>query len=182
MQIIDLAPDNIEAIRQTAELLFKSFGKPGAWPTIESALEEVKDSLADGCISRVAVDAAGNVIGWIGGICKYDGNVWELHPLSVSAEHREKGIGRALVNDFESVVREHGGITVTLGTDDLENQTTLGGMDVYPDVWRHIKTIQNLRRHPYEFYQKLGYVIVGVLPDANGLGKPDIFMAKRVIP
>jgi len=26
----------------------------------------------------------------------------------------------------------------------------------------------------------MGFVIVGVLPDANGFGKPDIFMAKRV--
>ena len=25
-----------------------------------------------------------------------------------------------------------------------------------------------------------GFVIVGVVPDANGLGKPDILMAKRV--
>jgi aminoglycoside 6'-N-acetyltransferase I len=43
-----------------------------------------------------------------------------------------------------------------------------------------LQTIGNLRRHPYEFYQKLGYVIVGVIPDTNGFGKPDIFMAKRV--
>jgi aminoglycoside 6'-N-acetyltransferase I len=34
--------------------------------------------------------------------------------------------------------------------------------------------------HPYEFYQKLGYVIVGVIPDANGPGKPDILMAKSL--
>jgi aminoglycoside 6'-N-acetyltransferase I len=34
--------------------------------------------------------------------------------------------------------------------------------------------------HPYEFYKKVGFTIVGVLPDANGFGKPDIFMAKRV--
>jgi len=29
-------------------------------------------------------------------------------------------------------------------------------------------------------YQKCGFVIVGVVPDANGLGKPDILMAKRI--
>jgi len=32
----------------------------------------------------------------------------------------------------------------------------------------------------YEFYQKLGFVIVGVMPDANSVGKPDIYLAKRV--
>jgi aminoglycoside 6'-N-acetyltransferase I len=37
-----------------------------------------------------------------------------------------------------------------------------------------------LRRHPYEFYQKLGFIIAGVMPDANGRGKPDIFLSKRV--
>jgi aminoglycoside 6'-N-acetyltransferase I len=47
-------------------------------------------------------------------------------------------------------------------------------------VFEHITKIKNLRGHPYEFYHKLGFVIVGVMPDANGLGKPDIFMAKRV--
>jgi hypothetical protein len=36
------------------------------------------------------------------------------------------------------------------------------------------------RGHPFEFYQKCGFVIVGVVPDANGYSKPDILMAKRV--
>jgi hypothetical protein len=44
----------------------------------------------------------------------------------------------------------------------------------------HLARIENRRGHPFEFYQKLGYAIVGVVPDANGWGKPDILMAKRV--
>lgn len=39
--------------------------------------------------------------------------------------------------------------------------------------------IKNLRQHPDEFAQICGFVIVGVMPDANGLGKPDIYMAKQ---
>jgi len=58
--------------------------------------------------------------------------------------------------------------------------TTLSGVDLYPDVWPHIRSIRNLRGHPFEFYQRCGFVIVGVVPDANGYGKPDILMAKRV--
>ncbi len=58
--------------------------------------------------------------------------------------------------------------------------TTLAGVNLYPHVFEHIAKIRNLRGHPYEFYQKCGFVIVGVMPDANGLGKPDIYMAKSV--
>lgn len=59
--------------------------------------------------------------------------------------------------------------------------TTLAGVDFYPNVLEHSAQIRNLCRHPYEFYQKLGFVIAGVMPDANGRGKPDIFLAKPVI-
>jgi aminoglycoside 6'-N-acetyltransferase I len=153
---------------------------PSAWPDVAAALKEVQASLGLDRISRVAVDEHGSVLGWIGGISEYDGHVWELHPLVVHPDHRGKGIGRALVTDLEEQVRERGGLTLRLGADDEDNMTTLGGVDLYPKVLEHLANIRNLRGHPYEFYQKLGFVIVGVMPDANGPGKPDIYMAKRV--
>ena len=67
-----------------------------------------------------------------------------------------------------------------LGSDDEDALTSLGGVDLYPNPLDHLAQIKNLHGHPYEFYQKLGFVIVGVMPDANGFGKPDIYMAKRV--
>jgi aminoglycoside 6'-N-acetyltransferase I len=127
------------------------------------------------------VDETGNALGWIGGIKQYDGNVWELHPLVVGGDTRGKGVGRALVEDLEEQVRQRGGLTIWLGTDDEDDQTSLSGVNLYPNVWEHLTKIRNLRDHPFEFYQKLGFVIVGVMPDANGRGKPDIYMAKRVI-
>jgi len=84
------------------------------------------------------------------------------------------------VADLEAQVRQRGGLTLMLGTDDEDGMTTLAGVDLYDDPCRHITTIRNLRGHPYEFYQKVGFTIVGVIPDANGPGKPDILMAKRV--
>ncbi len=48
-------------------------------------------------------------------------------------------------------------------------------------TFEKITHIRNINRHPYEFYQKVGYQIVGVIPNANGLGKPDIIMAKSLI-
>ena len=182
LRIINLTPDNESAIKQTAQLVFEAFQDhwSKAWPTLEDAGREVHESFAADRVSRIAVDDEGNVIGWIAGLSLYDGHVWELHPLAVRAAKRDQGVGRALVNDLAAIVKARGGITLWLGTDDENHQTSLADVDLYPNVWEHITIIKNLRRHPFEFYQKLGFVIVGVMPDANGLGKPDIFMAKRI--
>jgi aminoglycoside 6'-N-acetyltransferase I len=181
MRIIDLTPEDEGTIRQVAALLFEAFREhwPEAWPDMESALEEVRESFAEGRISRVAVGEGGEALGWIGGLPEYDGRVWELHPLAVNLAHQRQGIGRALVADLEEQVRQRGGLTIMLGSDD-DNMTTVSGVDLYPNVWEHIGRIQNLKGHPYEFYLKLGYAITGIVPDANGWGKPDILMAKRV--
>src|ERR671911_79475 len=176
-----LHPGEAEAIRQAAELLVEGFREdwPDAWPTTEAALQEVRESLLEERISLVALDENGAVLGWIGGLPSYSGNVWELHPLVVRPDVRRRGVGRALVADLEARVRERGGLTLWLGTDDESGMTSLSGVDLYPDVLEHLANIENLHGHPYEFYQQLGFSIVGVLPDANGVGKPDIYMAKR---
>ncbi len=182
VRIVDLDPDDERAIGQIAAMLVAGFKEhwPDAWPDLESALEEVRESLGEDRLSRVALDERGEAVGWIGGISQYHGNVWELHPLVVRPDQQGRGIGRALVADLEERVRERGGITLWAGSDDEAGQTTLSGVDLYPDVWEHVARIANPGRHPYEFYQKLGFVIVGVMPDANGPGKPDIYLAKRV--
>lgn len=178
MHIIDLNIENERMLNQTASILYEAF--PHSWTNMKEALEEVHECSTDGRISRVSVDDELNVLGWIGGKSMYSGNVWELHPLVVDSRFRGKGIGSDLVKDFEEQARIKGGITVWLGSDDENDSTTLSGIDVYTDVLKHIAGIRNIKRHPYEFYQKLGYTIVGILPDANGFGKPDIYMAKRV--
>ena len=149
---------------------------------MEKALAEVRESLARERISRVALED-GAVVGWIGGLkLSYPGGVWELHPLAVRRDRQRHGIGTSLVGDLEERVRERGGKVVYLGTDDERGQTSIAGIDLFPDPLQLAANIRNLRGHPYEFYQKQGYTIVGVLPDANGFGRPDIFMAKRMQP
>jgi aminoglycoside 6'-N-acetyltransferase I len=182
VRIIELVATDDSLVRAVAAMLVDGFRQnaPEAFPDLATALAEVHESFANDRISRVALDDEDNAVGWIGGIKQYSGHAWELHPLVVRLDQQRRGIGRALVRDLEQRVIELGGGTIYLGTDDEQDQTSIAGIDLYPKVWQHVQNIVNLREHPYEFYQKLGFVIVGVIPDANGFGKPDIFMAKRV--
>ncbi len=182
MKIFTLSPDHVQLVQQAGQLLVDTFRKhwPDAWPTFEEGLKEVHEMLEPERICRAAVGETGDLLGIIGGIPGYDGHVWELHPLAVQPSMQGQGIGRALVTDFEEQVRLKGGLTITLGSDDEDGLTSLANVDLYENLWEKIRDIRNLKHHPFEFYQKMGYIITGVVPDANGTGKPDILMAKRV--
>jgi aminoglycoside 6'-N-acetyltransferase I len=182
VQVRALTVEDAVASEQVAGILVAGFAEhwPGSWPDLEAARAAVRASFGADRISRVAVDEHGAVVGWIGGMAEYGGHVWQLDPLVVRPDSQGRGIGQALVADFEAQVRSRGGLTIWLGSDDVDGMTSLAGVDLFPHVLDHLARIRNLRRHPFEFYQKLGYAIVGALPDANGLGKPDIFLAKSV--
>jgi aminoglycoside 6'-N-acetyltransferase I len=182
VRIVDLAGLGEPMHRAAAELLVEGFRHhwPDSWPDVDSALAEVREALAPGKLCRAALSDDGELLGWVGGISGYDGNVWELHPLVVAPAHQGRGVGRSLVQDLEQQVRERGALTLWLGSDDEDDMTTLSGVDLYDDLPGHLARIQDLKGHPFGFYRKCGFVVAGVVPDANGRGKPDTLMAKRI--
>ena len=182
MRIVDLRGQDKRTVRQAAELLVEGFRDeaPEAWPTLKAALAEVNDALDDERVCRVALGDDNSVLGWVGAIPEYNGRAWELHPIVVKPGKQGQGVGKALTQDLEEQVRQRGAHTLYLGTDDESQRTSLSNVDLYENTWERIRTVKNLRRHPYEFFQKMGFTIVGVVPDANGPDKPDILMAKRV--
>ena len=161
---------------------------PTGWPaSVEAGRGLVRESLDPDRVSLVARGDSGSILGWIAGNHGY-ARVWELNPLAVVPAAQRQGIGRALVGALEVRAVALGGLTLQLGADDMhivetgEGRTSLAGVELYPDPLKHLSAIRNLRGHPYEFYLACGYAIVGVMPDANGIGQPDIFMAKRIVP
>ena len=100
--------------------------------------------------------------------------------MVVRRDWQGRGVGRALVALLEEEAAKLGALTVYLGTDDENVMTSLGGRPLFPDVLKQALTLENVKGHPFEFYQKCGYEVVGVFPNVNGPGKPDIWMAKRV--
>lgn len=181
MHIDDLRSTDSATIDRASVVLVDAFrGISAAWPDLDAARAEVVEALTPGQLVRVARDDEGAVLGWIGGIPTYDGRVWEVHPLAVAPAHQRRGVGRALLADLEDRVRERGGLTLWLGADDEVGRTSLGGVDPYPDLLGALAGMRNVTEHPFEFYLKCGFVLAGIVPDANGWGRPDILMAKRV--
>jgi aminoglycoside 6'-N-acetyltransferase I len=143
----------------------------------DEAVAEVRDCLHDDRVCLAAVEN-GEVIGWIGARAAYPAT-WELHPMAVRPDRQRQGIGRALVEALERELASRGVGSIMLGTDDEYGGTNLFGRDLYPNVLGAAADVQ-ATNHPVEFYRKLGYVVTGVIPDANGPGKPDIIMCKRL--
>ena len=128
-----LDPRSEEHISQTAALLH-SISKvffPNAWPTVDAALIEVRQSLVPERISLVAI-LGGRVVGWVGGIPQYDGHVYELHPLVVDLGLQRKGIGSSLVKALEREVTSKGGLTLCrccVSVGDMVGQMRAEGKD-----------------------------------------------------
>lgn len=153
------------------------------WPSAHQTLDEAKaemESFLDNPERFALAALDGNALrGWIGAIRNYE-HGWELHPLVVDPDHARRGIGTLLVRALEEKAHAEGICTLYVGSDDEFGGTNVYGKDLYADVSSHIRNLAPADGHPFVFYRKLGFSVVGLLPDVNGPGKPDIFMAKRI--
>ena len=175
--IEDLRHDDQIGVEQAASMLAEAF--PHWLPTIEEARAEVAEALLPDRLC-LAARAGEEILGWVGCIPEYS-HAWELHPLVVRADVRGKGVGRALVATLEERVSALGALTLYLGTDDDRDVpgTTAGGIDLFPEPLAHATALAVID-HLVSFYRRVGFEVVGLIPDANGPGKPDVLMAKRV--
>ena len=180
MHVIPFGATSASQREQAAAILVKALAHvPSAWHDMRSAREEVASFAIDPDRAAMAVVEGTNVLGWIGCI-RQSATAWELHPLVIDPSHQGRGYGSGLVKALEKQARQAGICTIWLGTDDDFGGTNLFGTDLYPDVLDHLRRLAPVDKHPYTFYLRLGYTIVGVLPDIGGFGKHDILMAKRI--
>jgi aminoglycoside 6'-N-acetyltransferase I len=167
-------------IDAVAAILVAGFAdRSPAWPTLEAGINEVNAFSTDEHISLVAT-INDTIVGWISATPQYQRFGWELHPLVVAPAYQHQGIGKALVAALCARLAEHGATTVFAWSDDESLSTSLGGKDLFLNPLEHLHNFSSSVRHAGGFYLKQGFVLCGVLPDANGLGKPDILFARRI--
>lgn len=145
---------------------------------LDDASEQLSEARAPGKVARVVV-ANGEPIGWVAAAPAW-GQIWDLHPLIVAIDHQRRGHGRRLVRTIEQIAAASGALTMTLGTSDTTGATSLAGVDLYEDTFAQLAAMQVRRPHPVSFWVRLGYRITGVIPDAEGRGKPSIQLSRRL--
>ena len=192
MEIVNMRTLHQAQRAQAAQMLTDEI--PLGWPTLADAEKEVHCWLNPGecgtpdCkwsgdrkTTFLAVVENGEVVGWCGILPSYSGRVFELHPLVVRRDWQRKGVGAMLVEALSETARKQGGLTLWLGADDEKpgGETSLANADLYDNLPKRIREF-NPGTHQAAFYRKIGFEVIGVMPDANGIGKPDIFLAKRL--
>ena len=179
MEIVNFTVLSEAQVVQAAQMLTDEL--PLGWPTLADAMQEINEMLGCGpdSVFLCAVEN-GEVIGWAGLLHAYC-KVYELHPLVVRHDWQRKGIGTILLNEIANAAKEKGGLTLLAGADDEApgGETSLANVDLYEDLPTKMAAFEP-GTHQSAFYMKQGFTLVGVVPDANGIGKPDIQLAKRL--
>jgi aminoglycoside 6'-N-acetyltransferase I len=179
MDIVDFSSLSSAQLAEAACILREAIPGP-SYKAPGEAEAEAGSFLDDPRRLALAAVDGGAVVGWIGGVRGYS-HALELHPLVVDAPWRGRGVGRALAEALEARAAAEGFLTIHLGTDDEVGGTNLFGRDLFGNVLGKLAAIAPTERgHPFFFYRRLGYEPIGLLPDANGPGQPDIYMAKPV--
>ena len=171
-----------DTINQAAEILYITFtgADRNQWlKNQKEAFDEVKE-----CIEKpnicIGIKAGEELIGWTGIRPMYE-KTWELHPMVIKKEYQGKSYGRLLLKEIERIAQLNGIMGLVAGSDDETNSTSLSEKEINGEnIFDEIRNVRNYRNHPFAFYQKCGYTIVGLIPNANGQNKPDIWLWKDI--
>jgi len=167
--------------KQAAQILLETFPKADMWPDIneQKAIETVNECTSGENIA-IGIKINEQLIGWMGLIPMYE-KTWEIHPMVIKHEYQKKGYGKILIDEMEKAAREKGIIGIVAGSDDETNKTSLSEKELTGEnLFEEINKIKNYKNHPFEFYIKCGFSIVGIIPNANGPNKPDIWLWKDI--
>lgn len=185
IELRELCAGDITSLHALATLSCKAaqLHNPGWLVSDAQALQVLLRCVVPGNLSHMAL-LNGVAAGWISAF-PVNPHRWEIHPLLVDPACQRHGLGTLLVRQIERLLKERGVRIIQVSTTDATKATTLSSKDLFHDP---IGELQRLDvndpaiGHAYQFWLRTGYQVVGVVPDAGGIGVPDICLAKRIQP
>ena len=167
MQIVALGPADDRRVRQAAALLVDGFRKlTDAWPTLGSALDEVRAWFAArpaeprGPGRRWCRPSAGSAPSPSTTAASGSCTRWWWHHRGNARRWAGAGDGPGGQSSARGVPRPSG-----WGTKIKPARTSLANSRSLRRPTRDISHgVRNLGNHPFTFYQRLGFTIVGVVP------------------
>jgi aminoglycoside 6'-N-acetyltransferase I len=145
------------------------------------ALEEISRIQTDESIFIVRL-VEDELIGMIGARPTHGSTGYELFPHVVDPTEQNQGLGTVLLYMLEKELAKRGATVLFLATEDEFGDTTLYDTDLFAEPFEPMRTMKAVNWHPFVFYRRRGFQVCGVIPDAFGVGKPDILMAKKIQP
>ncbi|HTX48627.1 MAG TPA: GNAT family N-acetyltransferase [Caulobacteraceae bacterium] len=181
MRLVDFADLTAAQTAEAARILREAIPGP-SYKQSGEAEQEVARFFDNPDRFAIAALEGADPIGWVGGVRDYPTSL-QLHPLVVDPPRHRRGVGRALVAALEARALGEGYLAMHLGSDDEAGGTNLFEVDAFPDPLAKLAAIApSPRGHAFFFYLKLGFTPVGIIPDANGFGRPDLLLSKRLGP
>ena len=166
--------------------MLEAFPEDEMWPDLDEkmAWETVEFSISNENIC-IGLKVGNELVGWVCLRPEYEKikneETWELHPFAISPKFKRKGYGKILMEEVEKIAQEKNIIGIILSSGDEANKTSLSDEEITGEnIIEKIQNIKNYKNHPYEFYQKCGYSIIGIIPNAYGLKKSDIWLWKDI--
>ncbi len=172
-------PGDERFVDEAAELLEAVY--PHLALTPGDAEEEIRRVQTDESIFIVRV-VEDELIGMIGARPTHGSTGFELFPHVVEPTEQNQGLGTVLLYMLEQELARRGATVLFLATEDEFGDTTLFDADLFAQTFESIRSMKAVNWHPFVFYRRRGFQVVGVIPDAFGVGKPDILMAKKIQP
>ncbi|MCR3905700.1 MAG: GNAT family N-acetyltransferase [Tenericutes bacterium] len=178
MEFHDLRDLSKKQLYQCALLLHQEI--PTGWKNIEEAQNEITEQLESDGYFYALIDQ-GQLFGWGGILPHYSGHVYEIHPMVIDKKHQNKGFGGLLIKHLEDKAKFLGGLTIYAASDDEfdDRKSSLRDTDGYDNIYDKMKHFDP-KGHPARFYIKYGYQLIGIMPDANGRGKHDLILSKKL--